>query len=113
MLQIENENACQYSEACFPGAERPHWDGFIVGERQLPQKIAKLVDVPFGSSGFVAKIKLEPLEVKRLEDLGLRHGAPIKILEGGKDDSILIGAGDARVGVNYKVATHIYVYLEK
>lgn len=79
----------------------------------MPQKIAKLVDLPFGSSGFVAKIKLEPLESKRLEDLGLRHGAPIKILEGGKDDSLLIGVGDARVGVNYQVATHIYVYLEQ
>ena len=58
----------------------------------------------------VARIKLDAAEEARLSELGLRPGAEIRRLHGEAGQSILIGVGDGRIGVNFDTAKRIYVF---
>ena len=58
--------------------------------------LRRLTDLETGSCASVARIKLDAAEIRRL------HG------EAGQ--SILIGVGDGRIGVNFDTAKRIYVF---
>jgi ferrous iron transport protein A len=70
--------------------------------------LRRLTDLETGSS--VARIKLDAAEEARLSELGLRPGAEIRRLHGEAGQSILIGVGDGRIGVNFDTAKRIYVF---
>ncbi len=74
------------------------------------RKISRLTELPKGTRGIVAKLKIAESEANRLLQLGLHQGCSIEILHGEKDESILLAVGDARIGVNYDIAHNIYVY---
>ena len=72
--------------------------------------LRRLTDLETGSCASVARIKLDAAEEARLSELGLRPGAEIRRLHGEAGQSILIGVGDGRIGVNFDTAKRIYVF---
>lgn len=72
--------------------------------------LRRLTDLETGSCASVARIKLNAAEEARLSELGLRPGAEIRRLHGEAGQSILIGVGDGRIGVNFDTAKRIYVF---
>ena len=69
--------------------------------------LRRLTDLETGSCASVARIKLDAAEEARLSELGLRPGAEIRRLHGEAGQSILIGVGDGRIGVNFDTAKRI------
>ena len=72
--------------------------------------LRRLTDLETGSCASGAHIKLDAAEEARLSELGLRPGAEIRRLHGEAGQSILIGVGDGRIGVNFDTAKRIYVF---
>lgn len=72
--------------------------------------LRRLTDLETGSCASVARIKLDAAEEAHLSELGLRPGAEIRRLHGEAGQSILIGVGDGRIGVNFDTAKRIYVF---
>lgn len=75
------------------------------------KKIRPLTDLAIDESAVVASVKLEPKEAGRLAELGLRVGAPVRILQAASPNSpILTAVQDARIGVDHNAARRIYVF---
>ena len=94
---------------------RAQQTSFLLGHQKMmnnaPVKsLRRLTDLETGSSASVARIKLNAAEEARLSELGLRPGAEIRRLQGEAGQSILIGVGDGRIGVNFDTARRIYVF---
>lgn len=79
-------------------------------EQHSRKTLRRLTDLETGSCASVARIKLDAAEEARLSELGLRPGAEIRRLHGEAGQSILIGVGDGRIGVNFDTAKRIYVF---
>lgn len=74
------------------------------------RSIRKLTELKIEEPGVVAKVKLPEKEAERLDELGLHIGSTVRVLSGAVNESILIAVGDSRIGVNFDVASKIYVY---
>ena len=81
-----------------------------MSETRVASGIRKLTGLPAETPAVVAKVKLSAAEVSRLEDLGLRLGSTVRVLEGMPGQSVLLAVGDGRIGVNWGVADKIYVH---
>ena len=69
----------------------------------------KLADGKKGGIYTVADIKLEDNEKRRLEILGLNHGAKIEILEAKKSGSMIVKIRGTRYAIGKKFAFGILV----
>lgn len=78
---------------------------------QQSKKIRPLTELEVDEPAVVASIKLDPKEAGRLADLGLRIGAPVRILQAPSPNAPLLTAVlDARIGVDHNAARRIYVF---
>lgn len=87
-----------------------HSDKLQMMNNTPAKTLRRLTDLETGSCASVARIKLDAAEEARLSELGLRPGAEIRRLHGEAGQSILIGVGDGRIGVNFDTAKRIYVF---
>lgn len=87
----------------------PNWTNAMMNNAPV-KSLRRLTDLETGSSASVARIKLDAAEEARLSELGLRPGAEVRRLQGKAGQSILIGVGDGRIGVNFETARRIYVF---
>lgn len=74
------------------------------------KSLRRLTDLETGSSASVARIKLDAAEEARLSELGLRRAPKSGAFRAKPGQSILIGVGDGRIGVNFDTARRIYVF---
>ncbi len=74
------------------------------------RKIVPLTSLALGTPATVVRLKLEAAEVQRLQNLGMRMGAAVRVLEAAKGAPLLVAVGDARIAVNYDVGEKIFVF---
>lgn len=78
--------------------------------RHCCRKICRLIELPQHTRATVCKLKIAAEEIDRLQQLGLHQGSTVEIVHGAVNDSILLAVGDGRIGVNYEIASRIYVF---
>lgn len=75
-----------------------------------PKQIRTLTSLGLNEPATVARMKLPDAEISHLEDLGMRVGSTVRVLQASKDEPLLVAVGDCRIAVNFTAAQKIYVY---
>ena len=74
------------------------------------KQIRALTALALKETATVARMKLPEAEVIHLNDLGLRTGSTVRVLQASEGEPLLVAVGDGRIAVNFTVAQKIYVY---